>query len=108
MFPTRLTIVKNVLRWYPALHAISDAVRHLDPVVLYRLADQKPDKEFILTLVRKYLRVLERYLGFPRYCSTPKVVPRRNLGVSRPASYCLDIPFLSRPSPALRGAGARA
>src|ERR1700749_5293622 len=97
MFPTRLTIVKNVLRWYPALHAISDAVRHFYPVVLYRLADQKPDKEFILTLVRKYLRVLERYLGFPRYCSTPKVVPRRNIGVSRTAYYAWISPSFQGP-----------
>jgi hypothetical protein len=52
-------------------------------VARYRLTVQKSGKEFNLTLVRKYLRVLERYLGFPRYCSTPKVVRRRDVGVSR-------------------------
>jgi hypothetical protein len=84
MFPTRLTIVKNVLRWLPntplRFLTLSATVIEWHAV---RPADQKPDKEFILTLVRKYLRVLERYPGFPRYCSTPKVVPRRNVGVLR-------------------------
>lgn len=70
----------------------------VDRVARSRFTSQKSGKELFLTLVRKYLRVLERYLGFPRYCSTPKVVPRRDVGVSKTASRCLDIPFLSRPS----------